>query len=202
MRSAAITPCNAISIFCGLGIAVLIVVLASCGGGSVGQSRQLIAVSVQPTPANAVQGGSVTFIATGTFDHSPTTKTNLPVRWASWGSNVVTIDPNSGTATCVVVGGPINITASAAGKSGTVAGCGQVENGRRECRRVNPIDPYTKLVNNKPRIHCALAEEMLVCARKSVARSGVPWIVSWRLSSGTAQLSTAVLTIPRFGAKL
>jgi hypothetical protein len=124
MRFAAIALCKAVSIFCGLGIAVHIAVLASCGGGSMGQARQLVAVSVEPTPANAVQLGSITFSATGTFNQAPTTQTNLAVQWASSDSNVVTVDPNTGVATCLLVGGPISITASAAGNGGMVAGSG------------------------------------------------------------------------------
>ena len=103
-----------------------------------GQPRQLIALAVQPSPASAVQGGTVTFQATGTFDQAPTTQTSLPVQWASSDSNVVAIDPNTGIATCVVVGGPIDITASAAGKGGMVDGSGMLtcrvrSNGAGQC---------------------------------------------------------------------
>ena len=87
-----------------------------------GQPRQLISLTIQPSPAIAVQRGSVTFSATGTFDQAPHTQTNLQVQWASSDSNVVTIDPNTGIATCVVVGGPLTITASAAGKGGRTRG--------------------------------------------------------------------------------
>ncbi|MGA8309990.1 MAG: hypothetical protein WB755_08165 [Terriglobales bacterium] len=109
------------AVFLGLGISVSIaVVTANCGGGASFASRQLVALAVKPSPANAVQGGTVTFSATGTFDQAPTTQTNFTAQWASSDPNIATVDPNTGTATCVGLGGPINVTASAAGKGGTV----------------------------------------------------------------------------------
>ena len=111
----------------GMGILVSIGgLLASCGGGSIpAQPRQLIALAMQPSVANAVApGGTVLFSVTGTFDQAPTTQTNLTAQWASSDSSVATIDPNTGLATCVAVGGPITITASAAGKGGTLHGSG------------------------------------------------------------------------------
>src|SRR5713101_1023042 len=91
--------------------------LMSCGGGSF-QPRQLIALSVQPSDADAVPGGTVPFSATGTFDSAPMTQPNVPAQWSSSDQNVATIDPNTGIATCVAAGGPIGITATAAGKGG------------------------------------------------------------------------------------
>jgi len=106
----------------GLGILVLLGVLACCGGGSMGP-RQLIGISVQPVSSQAFPpDGTVTFSATGTFDQAPTTQANLPVQWASSDSTIATIDPNTGLATCLVAGGPITVTGSATGKGGTVEG--------------------------------------------------------------------------------
>jgi hypothetical protein len=106
----------------GLGLLVLLAVLASCGGGSMGP-RQLISISVQPVSGQAIApDGSVPFSATGTFDQSPTTQTNLSVQWTSSDSTIASIDPDTGIATCLVVGGPITVTASAAGRGGTVHG--------------------------------------------------------------------------------
>jgi len=103
-----------------LGILVLLGVLASCGGGG---PRQLIGVSVQPVSGQAIApDGNVPFSATGTFDQAPTTQANLPVQWTSSDSTIATIDPTTGFATCLAVGGPITVTASAAGKGGTVHG--------------------------------------------------------------------------------
>jgi hypothetical protein len=116
---------RAASSFLGLGVSVsIVVVTANCGGGATFTSRQLIALAVQPSPANAVQGGTVTFSATGTFDQAPTTQANLTAQWISSDPNIATVDPNTGAATCVGLGGPINVTASAAGKGGMVMGSG------------------------------------------------------------------------------
>jgi hypothetical protein len=110
-----------IPIICGIGILVsLDMVLASCGGAG---PRQLISVSLQPVSGQAIApDGTVPFSATGTFDQSPTTEANLPVQWTSSDSTVATIDANTGIATCLVVGGPVTVTGSAAGKGGTVKG--------------------------------------------------------------------------------
>ena len=166
-----------------LGItASIAMILASCGGGaSIGQPRRLIALAVQPSPASAVQGGTVTFRASGTFDQAPTTQSNLPVQWASSDSSVVTIDPGTGIATCVVVGGPIDITASAAGKGGMVAGSGTLtcrvrSDGAGQCE-VNPsthtltgscIGPYPQLLD-----HCRVATDDANCAPGHPATSPV-----------------------------
>jgi hypothetical protein len=109
-------------------LASLGMILAGCGGGGatigVG-TRQLIGVSVQPASGQAVApNGTATFSATGTFDQAPTIQTSLPVQWASSDPNVASIDPNTGIATCLAVGGPITVTASAAGKGGMIHGSG------------------------------------------------------------------------------
>jgi hypothetical protein len=177
--------------------AAITLLLASCGGGSMGQPRQLIAVAVRPTPAEAVQNGSVTFGATGTFDQAPTTQTNLPVQWASSDSNVVTIDPNAGIATCVVVGGPINITASAAGKGGMVDGSGTLtcrarSNGAGQCEvdsRTNTLTgaclgPYPGLPT-----HCRVAMDDTNCPPGVRATS--PALFQGCFPHSSAELDTA-----------
>ena len=127
------------SILCEVGSLVSLgLVLASCGGGEakigVG-TRQLIGVSVWPRSGQAVApNGTVTFSATGTFDQAPTAQSGLPVQWASSDSNLVSIDPNTGIATCLAVGGPIAVTASAAGKGGMIKGSGALT-----CQPVAPF---------------------------------------------------------------
>jgi len=108
----------------GLGTLVSLgVLMASCGGGAPIGPRQLIGVSVQPVSGQAIApDGTVPFSATGTFDQAPKTQANLPVLWVSSDSVIATIDPNTGIATCLVVGGPITVTASASGRGGTVHG--------------------------------------------------------------------------------
>jgi hypothetical protein len=112
-----------VSIFARVGILIAIgVILANCGGGStLMRPRQLIAITVQPNNGDAIVPGTLPFTANGTFNQPPTTQTNLPAQWTSSDSSVVTVDPNTGLATCVAVGGPITITASAAGSGGTLS---------------------------------------------------------------------------------
>ena len=116
------------SILCEVGSLVWLgLMLTSCAGGptiGVG-TRQLVGVSVQPGSGQAVApNGTVTFSATGTFDQAPTTQSRLPAQWTSSDSNVASIDPNTGIATCLEVGGPITVTATAAGKGGLIHGSG------------------------------------------------------------------------------
>jgi hypothetical protein len=117
------------SILCEVGSLVSLgMVLASCGGGEVAigaAKRQLIGVGVYPKSSQAVApNGTVTFSATGIFDQAPTTQSSLPVQWASSDSDLVSIDPNTGIATCLAAGGPTTVTASSAGKGGTIHGSG------------------------------------------------------------------------------
>jgi hypothetical protein len=106
------------------GFAVASAVLTGCGGGTIGPRppRQLVSVAVQPNSTSANPGNTVPFSATGTFNRSPLTEDNIPAQWTSSDANLATIDANTGTATCASVGGPVNITASAAGKGGMVNG--------------------------------------------------------------------------------
>jgi hypothetical protein len=125
-----LTWIRVIAILCQVGSLALVgMVLASCGGGGtppigVGP-RELIGVTVQPGSGQAVApNGTVTFSATGIFNLAPATQPSLPVQWASSDSNIATIDPTSGVATCLLVGGPITVTASVAGKGGMLHGSG------------------------------------------------------------------------------
>jgi hypothetical protein len=176
-------------------------ILASCGGGgaSIGQPRQLIALAVQPSPASAVQGGTVTFQATGTFDQAPTTQSNLPVQWASSDSSVVTIDPGTGIATCVVVGGPINITASAAGKGGMVAGSGTLtcrvrSNGAGQCEVNSSTNTLTgSCLGPDPQLlnHCRVATDDANCPPGQPATSPV-WTTGC-FPRSSAEIDTATV---------
>jgi hypothetical protein len=105
------------------GLGISFSMMAGCGGGP---PRQLIAVVVSPTGAGANQGDTVPFSATGTFDRAPTTQTNLPAQWSSSDTSTATMDPNIGAATCVGIGGPVTITASAAGMGGALQGTGEL----------------------------------------------------------------------------
>ena len=102
-----------------IGIASYVLAMqAGCGGGP---SRHLVALTVQPADVDGnVPGGIVHFSATGTYDQAPTTDANVPAQWTSQYPNVASIDPNTGTATCLTVGSFVVITASAAGQGGQI----------------------------------------------------------------------------------
>jgi hypothetical protein len=90
-----------------------------CGGNST-PSRTLLSVAVQPIKGEATTPtGTLPFTVTGTFDQTPTTEDNLNAQWSSSDKTVATVDPNTGLATCVSVGGPVVITASSGAKQGT-----------------------------------------------------------------------------------
>jgi hypothetical protein len=92
-----------------------------CGGGTVGTPvRNLVSVAVQPGNGEATAPtGTLPFTATGTFDQPPTTQDNLSAHWSSSDTTIAAIDSNTGTATCVGVGGPVTITALSGEKQGT-----------------------------------------------------------------------------------
>jgi Big-like domain-containing protein len=105
-------------------LGVLTALLASCGGGTMGPPppRELVSLSVQPSNATATQGNTAPFSATGTFNQAPLVLDNLAAQWVSSDTSIATVDANTGAATCISVGGPVNITASTAGKGGMVSG--------------------------------------------------------------------------------
>jgi hypothetical protein len=90
-----------------------------------GQARRLTAVDVRPSEATAAApGGTAQFSATGTFDQPPTTQTDLAAQWGSSDSSLVTVEVDTGLATCVAKGGPVTVTASVVVDAGTVEGIG------------------------------------------------------------------------------
>jgi hypothetical protein len=100
-------------------LALLVLTWTGCGGYST-PARTLLSIAVQPGNAEAATpAGTAPFTATGTFDQSPMTEDNLNARWSSSDTTVATVDPNTGLATCVSVGGPVVITASSSAKQGT-----------------------------------------------------------------------------------
>ena len=113
------------TVFAISGMGISLSMMASCGGSSM-TPHQLIAIAVSPSGAGANQGDTVPFTATGTFAQPPTTQTNVAAQWNSSDATTATINPNSGAATCVGVGGPVTITASAAGVGGTLQSTGEL----------------------------------------------------------------------------
>jgi hypothetical protein len=107
-----------LSAACGLLFAAGMV-STSCGDSKA--SRHLISLSVTPADVEAVAPtGTAQFSATGTFDQAPITEMNASVQWSTSDSTVVTVNAN-GIATCLVVGGPITVTASGQGAKQTVS---------------------------------------------------------------------------------
>jgi hypothetical protein len=104
----------------GVGTWLLIFVLTGCGTSPAPQPRTLLSVAVQPNSATAVKNRGVAFTATGTFNQAPTTQTNLSATWASSDVTIATIDPATGLASCVAVGGPVTVSASADAGTGGV----------------------------------------------------------------------------------
>src|SRR5882762_3034877 len=76
---------------------------------------QLNSIAVSPSPATVPQGSSVQFTAIGNFTFAAGGTSDLDVSsqvtWASSNTAVATVD-NTGNATAVAPGGPINITAT------------------------------------------------------------------------------------------
>src|SRR6266436_4892753 len=76
---------------------------------------QLNSIAVSPSPATVPQGSSVQFTAIGNFTFAAGGTSDLDVSsqvtWASSNTAVATVD-NTGNATAVAAGGPINITAT------------------------------------------------------------------------------------------
>jgi hypothetical protein len=107
------------------GLGISLSMMAGCGGSNP-QPHQLIAIVVSPSGAGANQGDTVPFSATGTFAQPPTTQTNLPAQWSSSDTSTATVNPSTGAATCVGIGGPFTITASAAGMAGTLQSTGKL----------------------------------------------------------------------------
>ena len=98
-------------------------VIESCGGGGF---RQLIALTVQPTVADAnAPAGKVQFSATGTYNEEPSTQANVNAQWETsqiaGGGQIASIDAGTGLAVCLTEGST-GVTATAAGKGGQVQG--------------------------------------------------------------------------------
>ena len=101
--------------------------LASCGGTRSQQQppRQLTALTVKPAIADNDVSDTVQFHATGTYDQEPMTQENVNARWTVSplpdGGTIASIDPVTGSATCLTAGSTI-VTATAPGKAGQVQG--------------------------------------------------------------------------------
>jgi len=79
----------------------------------------LKSIAVTPSMANISVGGTQAFTATGTFSDNSTKDVTTQSTWSSSNMEVATVGAGTGIAKGVGVGGPITITATDAGISGT-----------------------------------------------------------------------------------
>jgi hypothetical protein len=79
----------------------------------------LKSIAVTPSTANIAVGGMQAFAATGTFSDNSTKDVTTQSTWSSSNTEVATVGAGTGIAKGVGVGGPITITATDAGISGT-----------------------------------------------------------------------------------
>jgi hypothetical protein len=118
MTSASVKTNRVLSSFGLLSLCATFALHCGCGS-SVHPNRNLLSIAVHPANSFALPGATVPFSATATFDLPPLTENNFPSQWASSDTTLATIDAY-GVATCVQLGGPITITASASAKGSTV----------------------------------------------------------------------------------
>ncbi len=100
-----------------LTVAFTLATLTACGGGSTGpQGGSVATVTVSPTGETVLVGASVTLTAT-LRDVAGNAVTGEPVAWSTSNAAVATV--SGGVVTGVSPGGPVTITATSGGKSGT-----------------------------------------------------------------------------------
>src|SRR5579872_3137833 len=78
-------------------------------------------ITAAPSTATVAIGGTVAFTATGHYSDGSSRAITTQVAWSSSSSTVATIVSNTGVATGVTAGGPVTITASLSGISGTAS---------------------------------------------------------------------------------
>ncbi len=104
-----------------LGALILLGAAMGCGGVKTAiERRMLVGLAVDPSDGAANVGDQVPLSATATFNQPPISETNFAAQWSSSDLTIATIDPNTGTPTCVAVGGPIAIIASASSGGGMI----------------------------------------------------------------------------------
>jgi len=86
---------------------------------TVSSGPTLKSIAVTPSTANIGVNGMQPFTATGTFSDNSTKDVTTQSTWKSSNTEVATIGAGTGIATGVGVGGPVTITATDAGISGT-----------------------------------------------------------------------------------
>ena len=81
----------------------------------------LQSITVTPSPASVVVGSTVAFTATGHYSDGSTQNVTTQATWTSSSTTVATIVSTTGVATGVTAGGPMTITATLSGISGTAS---------------------------------------------------------------------------------
>jgi len=81
----------------------------------------LQAISVTPSPASVVAGSTIAFAATGQYSDGSTQNLTTQATWTSSNPSLATVVSNTGVAAGVAAGGPVTITASLSGISGTAS---------------------------------------------------------------------------------
>ena len=86
---------------------------------TVSSGPTLKSIAVTPSTSNIAVNGTQQFTATGTFSDNSTKDVTTQSVWKSSNTEVATVGAGTGLATGVGVGGPVTITATDAGISGT-----------------------------------------------------------------------------------
>ncbi|MBP6444725.1 MAG: Ig domain-containing protein [Gemmatimonadales bacterium] len=105
-----------------LAFAAAVVLLAACSSTPSGPQSPpatvpVASVAVTPATATIVEGGTATLAATPR-NADGATLTGRTITWSSGNESIATVS-SSGMVTAVVAGGPVTITATSEGKSGT-----------------------------------------------------------------------------------
>jgi len=81
----------------------------------------LQSITVAPNPASVVAGSTVAFIATGHYSDSSTQNVTAHATWSSSNAGVATVVSSTGVASGIAPGGPVTVTASLSGITGTTS---------------------------------------------------------------------------------
>src|SRR5215813_6477228 len=81
----------------------------------------LQSITVTPNPASVVVSSTVAFTATGRYSDGSTRNVTTQAAWTSSNTTLASVVGTTGVATGVAAGGPVTITASLSGVSGTAS---------------------------------------------------------------------------------
>src|SRR5581483_5153360 len=81
----------------------------------------LQSIALTPNPGSIAVGSTIAFAATGHYSDGTTKNVTTQAAWSSSTPSVATLVSNTGLATGVAAGGPVTITASLSGVTGTAS---------------------------------------------------------------------------------